>query len=72
MTVVAEMLIPGIAEVLRAYNLQFEKASMMERMMADIRKKTLLINLPERAETAKEDMKYILMETVQVVENLSL
>ncbi len=69
---VAEMLIPGIPEVLRAYNLRYTKASMMDRMMAGIRKKTLLINLPESAKTAKEDMEYILMETVQVVENLSL
>ena len=69
---VAEMLIPGIPEALRAYNLRYTKASMMDRMMAGIRKKTLLINLPESAKTAKEDMEYILMETVQVVENLSL
>ena len=69
---VAEMLIPGIPEAHRAYNLRYTKASMMDRMMAGIRKKTLLINLPESAKTAKEDMEYILMETVQVVENLSL
>ena len=69
---VAEMLIPGTPEALRAYNLRYTKASMMDRMMAGIRKKTLLINLPESAKTAKEDMEYILMETVQVVENLSL
>ena len=66
------MLIPGIPEALRAYNLRYTKASMMDRMMAGIRKKTLLMNLPESAKTAKEDMEYILMETVQVVENLSL
>ena len=69
---VAEILIPGIPEALRAYNLRYTKAAMMDRMMAGIRKKTLLINLPESAKTAKEDMEYILMETVQVVENLSL
>ena len=69
---VAEMLIPGIPEALRAYNLRYTMASMLDRMMAGIRKKTLLINLPESAKTAKEDMEYILMETVQVVENLSL
>lgn len=68
----AEMLIPGFPEALRAYNLRYTKASMMDRMMAGIRKKTLLMNLPESAKTAKEDMEYILMETVQVVENLSL
>ena len=69
---VADRLLPGIPEALRAYNLRYTKASMMDRMMAGIRKKTLLINLPESAKTAKEDMEYILMETVQVVENLSL
>ena len=37
-----------------------------------IRKKTLLINLPESAKTAKEDMEYILSEVVQVVEAISL
>ena len=68
----AEMLIPGIPEALRAYNLRYTKASMMDRMMAGIRKKTLLMNLPESAKTAKEDREYILMGTVQVVENLSL
>ena len=69
---IRDRLIPGIPEALRAYNLRYTKASMMDRMMAGIRKKTLLMNLPESAKTAKEDMEYILMETVQVVENLSL
>ena len=40
--------------------------------MAGIRRKTLLINLPESAKRAKEDMEYILLEAVQVVENLNL
>ena len=71
-TDVAEMLLPGIPEALRAYNLRYSKSSMMERMMAGIRGKTLLINLPESAKRAKEDMEYILLETVQVVENLNL
>lgn len=69
---VAEILLPGISEALRAYNLRYSKSTMMERMMAGIRKKTLLINLPESAKRAKDDMEYILLETVQVVENLSL
>ena len=68
----AEMLIPGIPEARRAYNLRYTQAAMMDRRMAGSRKKTLLMNLPESAKTAKEDMEYILMETVQVVENLSL
>ncbi len=72
LTDVAEILLPGIPEALRAYNLRYSKSSMMDRMMAGIRKKTLMINLPESAKTAKVDMEYILMETVQTVENLNL
>lgn len=69
---VAEILLPGIPEALRAYNLRYSKSTMMERMMAGIRKKTLLINLPESAKRAKDDMEYILLETVQVVENINI
>ena len=72
LTDVAEILLPGIPEALRAYNLRYSKSSMMDRMMAGIRKKSLMINLPESAKTAKVDMEYILMETVQTVENLNL
>ena len=68
----AERFLPGIPEALRAYNLRYSKLAMMDRLNAGIRKNTLLINLPESAKTAKEDMEYILTETVQVVENLSL
>ena len=62
---VADRLLPGIPEALRAYNI-------LDRSAAGIRKKTLLINLPESAKTAKEDMEYILSEVVQVVEAISL
>ena len=72
LTDVADRLLPGIGEALRAYNLRYSKKSMLERLQAGIRKKTLMMNLPESAKTAKEDMEYILPEIVQVVENLSL
>lgn len=68
----ADRLLPGIPEALRAYNLRYSKKAMLERLAAGIRGKTLLINLPESAKTAKEDMEYILTEAVQVVENLNL
>ena len=45
---------------------------MLEDLAAGIRKKTLIINLPSSAKTAKEDMEYILPEVVQVVENINL
>lgn len=72
LTDVADFLLPGIPESLRAYNLRYSKEFMMERLQAGIRKKTLMINLPESAKVAKEDMEYILKEVVQVVENISL
>ena len=72
LTAAADRLIPGIPEALRAYNLRYSKKAILETMAAGIRNKTLLINLPESAKTAKEDMEYILPEVVQVVENISL
>lgn len=55
---VAEQLIPGIPEALRAYNLRYSKKAMLDCMAAGIRKNTLIVNLPESAKTAKEDMEY--------------
>lgn len=68
----SERLLPGIPEALRAYNLRYSKKAILETMAAGIRNKTLVINLPESAKTAKEDMEYILPEVVQVVENISI
>lgn len=68
----ADRLLPGIPEALRAYNIRYSKKAVLDRSAAGIRKKTLLINLPESAKTAKEDMEYILPEVVQVVEAISL
>lgn len=69
---VADRLLPGIPEALRAYNLRYSKKSILERLQAGIRNQTLILNLPESAKTAKEDMEYILPELVQVVENLNI
>lgn len=69
---VAERLLPGIPEALRAYNIRYSKKIILDRSAAGIRKKTLIINLPESAKMAKEDMEYILPEVVQVVETMSL
>lgn len=67
----AERLIPGIPEALRAYNLRYGKSAMLDSLAAGIRKKTVLLNLPKSAKTAKEDIEYILPELVQVVENVN-
>ena len=69
---VADRLLPGIPEALRAYNIRYSKKIILDRSAAGIRKKTLIINLPESAKMAEEDMEYILPEVVQVVETMSL
>ena len=68
----ADRLLPGIPEALRAYNIRYSKKIILDRSAAGIRKKTLIINLPESTKMAKEDMEYILPEVVQVVETMSL
>lgn len=71
-TETAERLLPGIPEALRAYNLRYSKKAILESMAAGIRNKTMILNLPESAKTAKEDVEYILPEIVQVVESISI
>ena len=68
----ADRLLPGIPEALRAYNLRHTKKVILDRSEAGIRKKTLMINLPESAKMAKEDLEYILPEVVQVIDTFSL
>lgn len=68
----ADRLLPGIPEALRAYNIRYSKKVILDRSAAGIRNRTLIINLPESAKSAKEDMEYILPEVVEVVESLSL
>ncbi len=69
---VAEQLIPGIPEALRAIISGIPRKQCSNCMAAGIRKNTLIVNLPESAKTAKEDMEYILSEVVQVVESINL
>ena len=59
----ADRLLPGIRHT---------KKVILDRSEAGIRKKTLMINLPESAKMAKEDLEYILPEVVQVIDTFSL
>ncbi|HJD46844.1 MAG TPA: molybdenum cofactor biosynthesis protein [Candidatus Mediterraneibacter norfolkensis] len=68
----ADRILPGIPEALRAYNIRYSKKVILDRSAAGIRNRTLIINLPESAKLAKEDMEYILPEIVEAVEALSL
>lgn len=59
---VAERLVPGIPEAMRAYSLQFTKRAMLSRAAAGIRKETLIVNLPGSPKAVRECLEYILPE----------
>lgn len=69
---VADRMLPGIPEALRAYNLRHSKKMILDRSAAGIRKGTLILNLPESTKTAKDNLEYILPELAQAVEALSI
>lgn len=53
---VADRLVPGIPEAIRAYSMQFTKRAMLSRGTAAIRKQTLIINLPGSPKAVCESM----------------
>lgn len=54
--------VPGIAEAMRAYSMQFTKRAMFSRGIAGTRNQTLIINLPGSPKAVKECMEAILDE----------
>lgn len=71
-TEAADRMLPGIPEALRAYGMRYSKKTILDRSVAGIREKTVILNLPESAKTAKENLEYILPELVQVVETINI
>ena len=67
-----DRLLPGIPEAVRAYNIRYSKRNLLDRSVAGMRKKTLIVNLPDTAKVAKESLEYILPELVHVVETMGL
>lgn len=67
---VVERVLPGIPEAIRAYNLRYSKKAMLDRSVAGICNNTLILNLPEKAKAAQEDLDYILPELVRVMETI--
>ena len=57
---VAERMVPGIPEAMRAYSLQFTKRTMLSRAASGIRKRTLIVNLPGSPKAVQECLEYIL------------
>ncbi len=59
---IAEKIVPGIPEAMRAYSMQFTKRAMLSRAVACIRKKTLIINMPGSPKAVRECLEYIISE----------
>lgn len=56
---VAERMVPGIPEAMRAYSMQFTGRAMLSRAAAAIRKETLIVNLPGSPKAVRETLEYI-------------
>ncbi|MDD2957016.1 MAG: MogA/MoaB family molybdenum cofactor biosynthesis protein [Lachnospiraceae bacterium] len=56
---IAERLVPGIPEAMRAYSLQFTGRAMLSRAVSVIRKQTLIVNLPGSPKAVKECLESI-------------
>lgn len=65
---IAERLIPGIPEAMRAHTMQLTKRSMLNRSTAGIRQGVLIVNLPGKSQAVKETLHYLLPELVHAVE----
>lgn len=59
---IAERMVPGIPEAMRAYSMQFTKRAMLSRASAAIRKSTLIVNLPGSPKAVRECLEYIIPE----------
>lgn len=59
---VAQRMVPGIPEAMRAYSMQITKRSMLSRAACGIRKSTLILNLPGSPKAVEECLTFVLPE----------
>lgn len=57
---IAERMVPGIPEAMRAYSMQITPRAMLSRAAACIRKSTLIINLPGSPKAVRESLEYLI------------
>lgn len=57
---IAERMVPGIPEAIRAYSMTITPRAMLSRASACIRKSTLIINLPGSPKAVRESLEYIM------------
>lgn len=67
---VAERLVPGIPEAMRALSMQITRRAMLSRATAGIRKRTLIVNLPGSPKAVAECLGFILPELRHGIEIL--
>lgn len=67
-TEVSDRLLLGIPEAMRAYMMSLTKRSMLNRCVAGIRGKTLIVNLPGKEGAVKAALDYMLPELQHAVE----
>lgn len=68
---IAERMVPGIPEAMRAYSMRFTKRAMLSRAAAAIRKSTLIVNLPGSPKAVRECLEYIIPELEHGLEILT-
>ena len=67
---IAEKLVPGISEAIRAYSMQFTKKAMLSRAVSVIRKSTLIINMPGSPKAVKEQLAPRIKKDDIIISNL--
>lgn len=64
---VAERLVLGIPEAMRAYMMSLTKRSMLNRCAAGIKGETMIVNLPGKEGAVKAALEYLLPEIQHAV-----
>lgn len=59
---VADRLVPGIAEAMRAASMAVTQRAMLSRSVSVIRKQTLIVNLPGSPKAVRENLSFIIGE----------
>lgn len=67
---VAERLVPGIAEAMRAASMRITKRAMLSRGVSVIRKDTLIVNLPGSPKAVRENLEVILPTLIHGIQVL--
>lgn len=68
---IAQKLVPGIPEAMRAYSARFTKRAMLSRAVCVIRNHTLIVNLPGSPKAVTECLEYVMSELDHGIEILT-